>query len=263
MAWLWRLLIALDMILLSSPAQATWSLIVLDTRTHQIGIAGASCSDFVAGIEGYSPGKGAVVAQAMSNIAAKGKALELLNQGRSPQEIVALITDVAFDQDAAKRQYAVASFDFDRIAAFTGSDSPDYHGVIAGRNFSVQGNTLTGAQVLEASAFVLSHENERANFSLADTLMRALEAGAVAGGDKRCGRQHATSAFITVVKPDMDWWDPYLHLHVHHVPPGSKNAVELLRVLYTRWDKHHSHDRSVSWSISPSPVERDTSHVER
>ncbi|HET9277132.1 MAG TPA: DUF1028 domain-containing protein, partial [Flavitalea sp.] len=46
---------------------ATWSIIVIDPKTKEIGIAGASCTRSVYGIGAIIPGKGAIVVQAMSN----------------------------------------------------------------------------------------------------------------------------------------------------------------------------------------------------
>lgn len=45
---------------------------------------------------------------------------------------------------------------------------------------------------------------------IADMLITALEADSMAGGEKRCGDQRATSAFITVAKPGDK--KPYLDL---------------------------------------------------
>ena len=42
--------------------------------------------------------------------------------------------------------------------------------------------------------------------------MRALEVGAEEGGDKRCGDQKASTAFITVARPADHPKRPYLNL---------------------------------------------------
>lgn len=39
-------------------ARATWSVTAVDSKTKEVGIAGASCTDFVYGIAGVAPGRG-------------------------------------------------------------------------------------------------------------------------------------------------------------------------------------------------------------
>ncbi|MFT6268697.1 MAG: hypothetical protein ACJAVV_001512 [Alphaproteobacteria bacterium] len=61
--------------------------------------------------------------------------------------------------------------------------------------------------------------------------MRALDAGANAGGDKRCGKQRARSAFISIYSPDVDG---ITHLSAFGTDKGGQPAVELLT---ERFDK--------------------------
>lgn len=239
--------------LFAGHAHATWSVIVLDKDTRTIGLAGASCSDYVAGIAGFVVGKGAVMAQAASNFQAKTKAEDLIRAGVAPGEILETITDPKFDPEFSRQQYAILTFDaFDKPVTYTGTDTEDYHGAITGDGFSTQGNMLPGGGVLEAVATSIK-ATRNARLPMQETLLTALEAGASAGGDKRCGRQRATSAFITVIRADMPWWEPYLNLNVHHVRPGGSNAVALLRQEYQRWQSHYRDSRSTSWSIAPQP----------
>jgi len=74
-----------------------------------------------------------------------------------------------------------------RIAVHTGSACIDWCGHLAGEGFSVAGNMLAGAGVLDATA-VAFRKNQ--NIPFAEKLLAALEAGEAAGGDKR-GRQAA------------------------------------------------------------------------
>jgi uncharacterized Ntn-hydrolase superfamily protein len=75
---------------------------------------------------------------------------------------------------------------------------------------------------------------------IAEILMNALEAGSTSGGDKRCGEQRATSAFLTVAKPNDR--KPYLHLVIFGQGNGKTNAVNLLRIKYEKWKRKHSDD---------------------
>jgi uncharacterized Ntn-hydrolase superfamily protein len=237
--------------LFAGQAHATWSLIVLDDATRSIGLAGASCTDYVAGIAGYVAGKGAVMAQAASNWQAKTKAEDLIRTGAAPEQILATIIDPKFDPEFSRQQYAIVTFDaFDRPVTYTGTNTEDYHGAVTGDGFSTQGNMLPGSEVLEAVAASINVMRKR-KLPMEEILLTALEAGAFAGGDKRCGKQRATSAFITVIRADLPWWEPYLNLNVHHVRKGGPSAVQLVRDEYRRWKTHYRGSRSTSWAIAP------------
>ena len=67
--------------------------------------------------------------------------------------------------------------------------------------------------------------------------MIALEAGSNAGGDKRCGAQKATSAFIMVAKPGSN--KPYLNLNIFGQGKGEQNAVTMLRGKFEKFKVKH------------------------
>jgi uncharacterized Ntn-hydrolase superfamily protein len=229
----------------------TWSLIVLDRETKEIGVAGASCSGYVAGIEGIVPGKGAIVAQAMSNMEAKARGMEMIEAGAAPREIITAITDPKFDPSFADRQYAVVTFDhLNAPASFTGGEAAPYAGALSGEGISVQGNILASKEVLQAPwDAIQAAQQER--LPLYEILMRALEAGGAAGGDTRCGEQRATSAFVKMARPDDGMWNPYLYLVVHGVDRGGTNAVMVLRAEYERWKAAYRDCRSTQWFLMP------------
>jgi len=228
------LLVAL-LLLAARPALATWSIVAIDTASGEVGSAGASCTNSVGGIVAIVPGKGVIVAQAASNALARKKGVELLQQGHSPKEIVAQISDVWFDANRAQQQYGVVALaQAGRAAGFTGGETPDAHADLQAYGVSVQGNTMAEANFAKAmlAAYRQAHRNPK--FRLADRLLAALEAGAKAGGgDKRCGRrQTATSAYLVVAKPGDSVIAPSLRLIVPGQLRGEANAVELLRWKY-------------------------------
>jgi len=63
--------------------------------------------------------------------------------------------------------------------------------------------------------------------------MIALEAGAKTGGDKRCGERKASSAFLTVSKPD-DVEKHWLNLVIYGNDDHT-HAVEALRRKFDDW----------------------------
>lgn len=209
------------------PVQATWSIVAVDPRTREVGSAGASCTPYVAGIVGLAPGRGAIVAQAASNAAARRRGVELLAKGGSPGAVVAAISHPSFDDTYQEQQYGVAALDFhDRPAAFTGKKTQGYAGQLLAPGVAVQGNILTNADVLTATMAVFQRDPSR---SLAERLLSALEAGAGKGGDRRCGAQTAQSAYLVVARPG----DAPRQPSVRHVIPGQSeggpNPVHLLR----------------------------------
>lgn len=123
-------------------AKATWSIIVIDPKTKEIGIAGASCTFSVYGIGGIIPGKGAVVVQAMSNKAARNKGLQMILADASPEEILKAISDPAFDPE--EQQYGIVCLNnIDHPQTYTGSETTDDKGTVTSKGISVQGNTLS------------------------------------------------------------------------------------------------------------------------
>jgi uncharacterized Ntn-hydrolase superfamily protein len=205
---------------------ATWSIIVADPKTKEIGIAGASCTYSVYGIGEIIPGRGAIVVQAMSNPFARGKGLKMLLANASPDEILNAMKDPMFDPE--NQQYAIISVSYpEHPLTYTGNLTTPAKGALTAKGISVQGNTLTNAGELQA-VLDAAIKAQKASLPIEEVLMLALEAGAKLGGDKRCGDTKALSAFLTVAKPNDDPEKPYLNLIVYGTD-NKVNAVEALR----------------------------------
>jgi uncharacterized Ntn-hydrolase superfamily protein len=219
---------------LPTTASATWSIVMLDRTTQRIGVAGASCTDMVYGIMGLLPGKGVLIAQATSNTPSIQVGMKLLEQGVPADSVWRAISDSAFDPQLPIRQYAVATLRGD-IVQFTGAGTPDYHGDRKDTDILVQGNTLPGPEVLDRVMAAI-HDARVAGHTMEDVLMAGLQAGADAGGDKRCGAQRATSAFLVVARPGEPVGRPYLSLIVFGVDRGKVNAVDFLHTKLSEWE---------------------------
>ncbi|WP_030178439.1 DUF1028 domain-containing protein [Streptomyces sp. NRRL S-813] len=129
-------------------------------------------------------GAGAVATQAAANPRYLPQGLALLRTGVQPADVVAGL--VATDRDCAHRQLGIVGSQ-GLGATYTGEECLDWAGGTAGDGYAIQGNILTGPEVIEAM--------ESAWLSLPDIaldrrLLAALEAGDAAGGDRR-GRQSA------------------------------------------------------------------------
>jgi uncharacterized Ntn-hydrolase superfamily protein len=205
------------------PERGTWSIVAVDFETGQIGIAGASCTHNVQGIGEVIPGVGVVVVQGMSSDDARDLGMKLLAEGRSPEDIVKAMRNPKFDPE--DQQYAVVSMTRDHLpATYTGHQTDTWKGAATAKGVSVQGNSLVSEDVV-ANTLKTFHQSKG---DLAERLVRALAAGAEAGGDKRCGDQRARSAFVTVFLKDDPASTPWFHLVVYGTKKGGEPAVEHL-----------------------------------
>lgn len=163
----------------------TFSIIARDEETGRIGAAVASKFFAVGARNAFvRTGAGAIVSQAFFNPYYGPRGLALLAVGASAPDAVRLLTTA--DEGRDLRQLHV----MDRrgqIAAHTGKDSAEWCGHLCGETFSVAGNTLKDAGVIEAMAAAYEAS---ADVPFARRLIAAMQAGEAAGGDTR-GRQSA------------------------------------------------------------------------
>jgi uncharacterized Ntn-hydrolase superfamily protein len=160
-----------------------------DGAAHGVAVA----SKFLAvgsAVPAASAGIGALATQSYANLAYRPQGLALLSTGVAAAEVVAGLT--AADTDRAHRQLGVVDA-LGNGATYTGTECHDWAGGLADDGYAIQGNILTGLEVLTAmrDAWLASDADE----PLHRRLWVALAAGDRAGGDRR-GRQSA--AVLTV-----------------------------------------------------------------
>lgn len=129
-------------------------------------------------------GIGAIATQAMANVAYKAQALAHLDEGATAQ--IALDRLLADDPDREHRQVGIIGVDAP-AATYTGRECFPWAGGYAGDDVAIQGNILTGPEVVEAMRASWESTNGQ---QLSRRLLAALTAGDEAGGDSR-GRQSA------------------------------------------------------------------------
>jgi uncharacterized Ntn-hydrolase superfamily protein len=194
----------------------TWSIIARDSFTGQFGIAVATRFFAVGARVPYiAPGFGAVATQALVNPYYGIDGVELLRDGHSPSDIVESL--IAADGGRESRQLHILDAS-GRVASHTGRQCVDWCGHIEGSGFSIAGNMLTGARVLDDTA-----EAYIANKTLpfAQRLIAAMRAGEAAGGDKR-GKQ---SAALLIYGND-EWSALDLRVDDHTDPLGELERLE-------------------------------------
>ena len=236
----------------ANKSSATWSIIVLDSASKTIGVAGASCTFNVYGIAKVITGKGVIIAQAYSDDGITNRGLELLRKNASPSEILQTLKDPAFDREVPFRQYGVITFNYyDRPVTFTG-DSISYYPFAAtasGPGICVQGNTLADVKVVE-EVYKAVLEARKKSLSMEEVLMIALEVGSKYGGDRRCGSQTATTAFLQIVKPTDDYCS-FLDLRTGGIKKGGSNATKIIRQELNRLKKHFPKNKCTEVAIYP------------
>jgi uncharacterized Ntn-hydrolase superfamily protein len=194
----------------------TWSIIARDRATGQFGIAVATRFFAVGARVPYiAPGFGAVATQALVNPYYGIDGLELLRDGHSPGDIVETLT--AADRGRESRQLHVLDAS-GRIAAYTGRECIDWCGHIEGDGFSIAGNMLTGASVLDdtAQAYIANK-----TLPFAQRLIAAMRSGEAAGGDKR-GKQSAA----LLIYGDEEWSALDLRVDDHADPLTELERLE-------------------------------------
>src|SRR5512144_367126 len=136
-------------------------------------------------------GVGALATQADANVAYKGQALSHMDEGATAS--VALQRLIEEDPGREHRQVGIVDVD-GGASTHTGRECFDWAGGVTAAGVAIQGNILTGPEVVEAmkAAWDASADEH----DLGRRLLAVLAAGDQAGGDRR-GRQ---SAALLVVR---------------------------------------------------------------
>ena len=245
----------------------TWSIVAVDPETGDVGVAVSSCvASFGDAVAALVPGKGAAATQAGFNIDNRNRVFEAIKEGLTAEEVIARVTDPEWDSELERRQYGVVTIDdgFVRTAGYT---TPLRQGLIVGeegvaryagvmadpsRGVSAQGNTLASSQVVQGPLDAYRRDDPAGFNTLPDRLIRALEAGSIAGGDVRCNngnvRQTTSMAAILVARggdepyatENIGMTDagtdaaPWLALSVR-TDRGAENPLLELRRQYDEW----------------------------
>ncbi len=175
---------------LSTPrANATWSIILVDTESKEIAVGSATCLEDDFDLERWLPvmlvdiGAGCAQSYVDSSGNNRRRIRDELLAGTPPAEILEILE--AGDSGHQTRQYGIVDTP-GRAATFTGSKAGQYAGGVVGYAgtlaYAIQGNVITGPPVIEmAELAVLSTDGD-----LPEKLMAGMEAARSMGGDGRC-----------------------------------------------------------------------------
>lgn len=173
-------------LLLAPPARSTWSIIAVDTRTGEVVIAAATCLDI--DLRVYLPvvrvGVGGACAQSAIDATGQNRLIiwNGLQSGLTAEQILAALLAA---NPQTNKQYGIATMQGEPVT-FDGTAVGNAHYGIArtidGLSYAIQGNVLTGIQVItNAENALLATQGD-----LAQRVMAAMEAARVFGGDGRC-----------------------------------------------------------------------------
>ncbi|MCB9915596.1 MAG: DUF1028 domain-containing protein [Planctomycetes bacterium] len=180
---------------LTSVAQATWSIVIVDRATGEVCVASATClANF--SIEKYVPvlvvGKGVGAAQSAVDTTGVNRVLirDGIVAGDDPATILANLA--ATDGQHHQRQYGLVTLDGGAPVSFTGSGAGpakiSLTGEVGSLRYAMQGNVLAGQAVLvQAEQTLLATEGD-----LVTRVMAAMQTARFMGGDGRC----SCSAFL-------------------------------------------------------------------
>jgi len=205
----------------AEPVVATFSIVAADPEAGEVGVAVASRFFSVGSVVPWGEGGvGAVATQASADVSFGPRGLELLERGVLPDEIAKIL--VRGDDAADRRQFGIVSAD-GKSVTYTGPGCTPWAGGRSGPNYAVQGNILTGEDVVIAmeKAFL------ETKGTLADRMYAALVAGDEKGGDSR-GKQ---SAALIVRKPGAGYGgkdDRAIDIRVDDHPEPFKELGRLL-----------------------------------
>jgi len=211
----------------------TYSIVARDPKTGEMGV-GVQSHYFSVGsvVDWGASGVGVVATQSFVNKSFGLRGLELMKQGKTPDEALAIL----LSDDDGKNVRQVALLDaHGRVAVHTGSKCIKYAGHETGDNFSVQANMMLNDTVWPAMARAFEKNKE---IPLPERIIKTLEAAESEGGDIR-GKQSAAILIVKGESVENEWDDPYIDIRVedHLEPLEELNRLLKLRRAYEIMDK--------------------------
>ncbi|MDB5228183.1 MAG: hypothetical protein JWN78_2376 [Bacteroidota bacterium] len=211
----------------------TFSIVARDEKTGEMAV-GVQSHYFNVGtaVPWGEAGVGVVATQAFVNRSFGPRGLELMKQGKSPQEAL----DILIQADTGREVRQVALLDtFGRVATHTGKNCIVFAGQKNGPNFSVQANMMLNDKVIPAME--LAWKNN-AFQPLAERVVEVMKAAQVAGGDIR-GQQSAALLVVNPRSTGKSWQDRVMDLRVEDNKQPIKELERLVKIsrAYDHMDK--------------------------
>ncbi len=221
-----------------SPLAHTYSIVARDPQTGELAVAVQSHWFSVGSkVSWAKAGVGVIATQSFLDPSYGYRGLELLEQGKSPQEAL----DEMLAQDPGREVRQVAILDAQgRVAVHTGRKCIQHAGHASGGNYSVQANMMLNPTVWPAMATAFEQLD---SLPLAERVLQTLKAAESQGGDIR-GRQSAVLMVVKGLQSDQPWNDELINLQVadHQTP---LEELERLLEVFRAYEYMNKGDQAV------------------
>ena len=207
----------------------TFSIVARDPGNGRFGVAVATFHIAVgATVPHLRRDTGAAASQGATNPYLAHRGLEALGNGLSASEALEWLLKGDEQRNARQIQLVDAQ---GRSSAWTGEECDGFAGHLCGDNFSVAGNWLESAAVLEAMAETFRQSDP--SWKIGRRVLTALAAGEAAGGDRRSAM--ASSAAL-LVSGELDF--PLLDLRVDFNATAVSELQNLYHQSQQNWAQH-------------------------
>jgi len=229
--------VLLGLVLLTAPAQATFSIVARDPETGDLGVAVQSHYFSVGPIVPWAePGVGAVATQSLVEVSYGPRGLQMMSSGKGAKQTL----EELLAQDPNREVRQVGMIDArGEVAAHTGKRCIPAAGDQVGNQYSVQANLMSNDRVWPAMAKAY----ESTEGDLATRLLAALDAGQKAGGDIR-GQQSAAIVIVKGKRSNKPWQDRIMDLRVEDNP----HPITELRRLVQVWRAYRNVDQGDAYT---------------
>ncbi|MEJ2050422.1 MAG: DUF1028 domain-containing protein, partial [Calditrichota bacterium] len=132
----------------SNELVSTFSIVARDSAAGELGVAVASRFFAVGSVVPWATAEvGAIATQSFANTTFGWRGLDLLDMGLTPDEVMQVL--LRDDDNPTQRQVGIVSAD-GSSATYTGENCIAWAGGRNGPNYAIQGNILTGEDVVVA-----------------------------------------------------------------------------------------------------------------
>ncbi|MFD2245782.1 DUF1028 domain-containing protein [Pontibacter ruber] len=220
------------------PLAHTYSIVARDPKTGEMAV-GVQSHWFSVGtaVPWAEAGVGVVATQSFTNKSFGMRGLELLKNGKSPQEALDIL--LADDEGREVRQVSIMDAQ-GRVATHTGKQCIRYAGHVTGKDFSVQANMMLTDKVWPAMAKAFEQSVGK---PLAERVLLAMEAAEREGGDIR-GKQSAALVVVRGKASGQPWDDKLIDLRVDDHEKPLEELARLLKV-YRAYEHMNNGDLAV------------------
>lgn len=169
-----------------------------DERQIRFGVAVTTRLPGVGTLCPFVSEHGAIATQSLVNVDLGRNGIDYLDDGLAIGDAL----EALLNADDERDQRQLHGVDADDTFVFSGDGCRDWYGHLAGDNYTVAGNLLTGADVIDATA--MTYESDAfGDAPLAERLLDALEAGHDEGGDKRTDLPIQSAALLVETTEDV------------------------------------------------------------